>query len=116
MTDRRVYQCPNTGRFYDPLALRRSLVIGSKGRFNDSARDMRDPDPVKSAAATETIVAAGRTAFGLDPIDSETGEGVPDADVIEAVTAFTGWLAGKDETAQSGPNSAPCTGCRQAGN
>ena len=37
----------------------------------------------------------------------------PDAVVLEALTAFTQWLAGKGGTARGGPSGAPCTDCQQ---
>ena len=111
--ERQIYRDPGTLRFYDPLALKRALLRSARGRFNEAIKtygsDASTAD--EKAQAEAMIVLAGREAFGLKPIDPQTGEGVVDAVVIDAVTAFTRWLKGKDETAQSGPNSVPCTGC-----
>lgn len=111
--ERLIYQDPATERFFDPLAVKRSLVLAGRGQLNAhfATYGKADADPVAKARAEEAIVAAGRAAFGLPPIDPKTGEGVGDAKVIEAVTAFTRWLRGKDKAAQNGPNSAPCTAC-----
>lgn len=115
--DRLIYVCPATGGHFDPLAVKRRLLIAGKGVLNTHFLAWGDKtvDPAKKAVAEEAIVAAGRAAFGLAPIDQKTGAGIGDARVIEAVTAFTRWLRGKDSPVQSGPNSAPCTDCPQIG-
>lgn len=105
-----IYQCPVTKRFYDPLAVKRALRKAN-GAILALARATADEDEDARLAAEEKIAAAGRAAFGLAPVDATTGSGVPEALVLAAVTAFTRWLRGKGETAQSGPTSAPCTDC-----
>lgn len=110
-SDRQVYSCPVTGMRFDPLAVKRTIAAASRSRFNDLCADARSDDPAKREAAVGGIVAAGRAAFNLKPIDPKTGEGVLDAVVYDAVIAFTKWLKGKGEGAQGMPNSAPCSGC-----
>lgn len=109
--ERLVYLCPVTGRHFDPLAVKRALVVATRNRFNQACADSASKDPVVAADAESVIVAGGRAAFGLRPIDPQTGDGTVDADVIEAVRAFTRWLRGKGPTAQNSPTSAPCTDC-----
>lgn len=113
--ERQVYRCPVTGRYLDPLAARRSMFAAAKGRggFNGAVADARSPDEGVRAAGEERLVAAGRAALGLPPIDPKTGEGVTDAVAMEALTAFTRWLSGKGGTARGGPSGAPCTDCPQ---
>lgn len=107
--DRLVYRCPATKRYYDPLALRRGFLLARE--YNAAAQGMRSDDACVAAEAEGVVVAVGRKIFGLKPIDPITGEGVTDSLVVEAVTAYTGWLRGKSETAQSSGPSAPCTDC-----
>jgi hypothetical protein len=111
--DKLVYSDPATGQFFDPLAVKRRLLLAGKGRINEAFAAYADPE--KRLVAEGVIVACGREAFGFAPIDPKTGNGVTDTKVIEAVTAFTRWLRGKGSPAQSGPNSAPCTDCPQTG-
>lgn len=96
----KVYRCPVTGRFYDPLRVRRDLLSRD---FNKLVADR--------AANEGDLVTVGRAALGLSEIDAETGAGWTDAAVLDALTSFTEYLAGKDETAQNSPTSAPCTDC-----
>ena len=114
--ERQVYQCPETKRFYDPLSVKRKLVIAGKGQFNKAVAVYNGGagTPEELAQAEGILVASGREALGMPAINPATGEGHGDASVILAVTAFTRWLRGKDGTVQSGPNSAPCTDCPQA--
>ena len=113
--ERAVYTCPATSNCYDPLAVRRRLLIAGQNRLNEHflVYGDKNAEASKKALAEEAIVRAGRAAFDLKPIDPKTGEGIGDAKVIEAVTAFARWLRGKDSPVQSGPNSAPCTDCPQ---
>jgi hypothetical protein len=107
--ERRIYTCPATGGQFDPLALRRVFRIRSE--YNKALTDMGSEDDAVAASAEGTVVSIGRQAFGLRPVNPNDGTGVTDAIVLEAVSAFTRWLKGKGQTAQSGPNSAPCSGC-----
>jgi hypothetical protein len=105
-----IYQCPATENFYDPAAVKRALLMN---RFNEGAEQMNMLDPLKVAAGEALVVAAARKAFSLLPVDPKTGQGVPDATVLEAVRKFTAWLRGKGQAAVAGSSGAPCTGCPQ---
>ena len=109
--ERQIYTCPITGRKYDPLAVKRSLAIASRGGFNAAVADSRSTDAVIRASGQERLVTYARSALSLLPINPETGVGWLDVVVLDAITAFTRWLAGKGGRVQSGPNSAPCTDC-----
>ncbi len=109
--DRLIYKCPVTEKALDPLALKRAITVASKNRFNAIVQEARSTDELVRATAEGQLVAVGRAAFGLAPIDPKSGAGVLDTVVLEAVTAFTRWLSKKGPTAQSGPDSAPCTAC-----
>lgn len=96
------------GRF-DPLAVRRKLVIASGGELNsliDTWEEQRDAETVAAALAEEKLVAAARSAFSLKPISDENG--VCDADVIELLADFLEYLAGKPETHSGSPITSPC--------
>lgn len=107
--DRLIYTCPVTGFKYDPLALRRAFLI--ERAYNDAVGNLEALDPAVAATAEETVIAIGRRIFKLPPIDRVTGNGATDSMVMAAVTAVTGWLKGKDSTAQNSGPSAPCTDC-----
>lgn len=109
--DRLIYKCPVTEKSLDPLAVKRAVTIASKNRFNALTQDYRSEDPLVRAVAEEALVGVARAAFGLKPIDGKTGAGTPDADALEALTAFTKWLTKKGPRAQSTQEPAPCTTC-----
>ncbi len=100
----KAYQCPVTGRFFDPLRVQRKLL--SAGDVN--AWITETP---RSAESEEKLISAARDALSLSPIDAETGAGWTDSVVLDSLDRFTVFLAGKDETEQTSPTSAPCTGC-----
>lgn len=96
------------GRF-DPLAVRRKLVIASNGELNNLIEvweDQRDAETVAAALAEEKLVAAARSAFSLKPLGEESG--VCDADVIEVLADFLEYLVGKHETHSGSPITSPC--------
>lgn len=111
MSEKDIYQCPVSGRFHDPLAVKRAVVLASKGRFNDAVAAWKGEDQVDRANAEAVLVTAARAGLGLPPVDPKTGQGVTDAQAIEALTAFTKWCRGKGQRAASTHDSRPCTGC-----
>lgn len=114
-TDARIYQCPVTQQFYDPLAVRRALTLASRpAGFNAALQDSRSADEAKQADGEARVIAATRAALGLPAIDAKTGKGVPDQVVLDAITAFTRWLAGKGPRPADGSIGAPCTDCQDA--
>lgn len=96
MEPREIYKCPVTGRYYDPLRVRRALL---------AVADWDDD---------EALTAVARSALGLAPIDPETGAGWLDAEAYAALSHFTDWLEKKDVTAKNWPTSAPSTACPPA--
>lgn len=97
----KVYQCPVTSRFYDPLRVQRDLFRLSAGEVNDWIR----------SGDRDNLITLARKVFGLPDIDPVTGRGVLDAEVIEVLDRYTEWLSGKVETVQISPTSVPCTDC-----
>lgn len=98
---RRIYKCPVTAHCHDPLALRRAFILSKD--YNSAAEGVRaHAEGTEShAQAEEKLVAIGRSIFAMPAINPDTGEGWTDTEVIGAVSAFTRWLKGKVETAQS---------------
>jgi len=93
-SDKLIYTAPH-GRPYDPLALQRKLLLASTGTLNDllatwSAAESTDLD---RAAAEESLVAITRSAFDLQPFDTEGG--VTDRIALNCLTDFLEWLAKK---------------------
>jgi hypothetical protein len=107
--DRQIYTDPATGRKYDPLAVKRAITAATNGQFNVLVTAVSGDDPARAADAQDRLIAAARSAFGLKPLDPDTGQGVLDAVAYEALIEFTRWLKGKGPRAQTRPNSAPCT-------
>jgi len=103
--ERAVYRCPVTNRAYDPLAVKRALDAATAGRFNALCGEKTD-------AARASLTDAARKAFGLKAIDPQTGDGVLDATVWDALCRFTGYLRGKGNRAKPTPQASPCTGSR----
>lgn len=103
--ERQVYRCPYTNRAYDPLAVKTALGAATGGRFSALCGEKTD-------AARSALVAATRKAMALPPIDPESGKGVLDAVVWQALCAFTAYLRGKGPRAKPMPQASPCTGSR----
>jgi len=105
--NRDVYQCPVTQRFYDPLEMRRALLIESSFQINEWIEEQKSSDPAVTWPAQAKVVAVTRKVFGLQPIDPITGGGEGDARVIAVLNAFTEWLEGKGGGGQNRDSSPP---------
>ena len=101
--EKQVYECPHG--HYDPLALKRGLVIHSTGRFNALLHEIRSSDEVVAAKAMEQLIDVGRKTFNLKALD------VLDHEVYDAITAFTQYLRKKGPRAQSTQKPVPCINC-----
>ncbi len=110
-----VYQCPVTGRFLDPFRVLAALRQQAGKELNSLAAKV-DTDPT----AALKMAGAARVAFGLPPVSSTTGEGTPDAVILEMVEKFAEYVKGKGPGAGSWrswslpsvalpPSSAPTT-------
>lgn len=89
---------------YDPLAIRRKLVIATKGKFNDLLKRQQGDDELESAVAEEELVAAVRSAFSLPPL-TPTG-GVADADALDLLDDYLDYLKNSNGAGDSEPNSS----------
>lgn len=111
MSEQEIYKCPICDRYYDPLAVRRAVVLASAGKYNEAVAGRKGDDPVASAEAEALLVRAARAAFSLPAVDPATGAGWTDSQALDALGAFTRWLKAKKGSGQTGRNSTPCTGC-----
>ena len=109
--EKAIYTCPITQRKYDPLAVRRALVLASKNTFNAVVSRVRSQDAIEHETAMGELIAIGRKALDLPAVDVNTGAGWLDSQVYDAILAFTGFLRKKGLRAQSTPSTAPCTDC-----
>lgn len=120
---------PNVGEIhYDPLVLRRRLLAATRGRcwelakaakdFEAQVRQAGDGDS-EAAIATraefsthlavveEQLASAGMQAFGLTPIDADTGHGHTELAALRLLYTFLEWLEGKGERSGTWPTSSP---------
>lgn len=124
---REIYQVDFDGQeqpvFYDPMAVRRHLLTQTSGRCwqlfsdarameltllettGDSEQDtaIRAELSMRLAHLEGELADAGYHAFGLDPIDSQTKEGITETQVLQIVKEFLGWIEEKKGSAGSCP-------------
>lgn len=93
--NRFAYRCPVTRTYHDPLHVRRALYLGSSGEFNEWLVAQRDKDVAVAFTTHEKLLPVVREAFGFAPLDTNTGRGVTDEEVIRAMSAYLRWLEGK---------------------
>lgn len=98
------------GRTYDPLEVRRKLVIQSGGKWNDWVVQFNEGETeLARSQAEELLVAAARTAFDVKPVSQK---GLTDAAVLELLALYLEWLLTPSESVTSpSPMSQPCTDC-----
>lgn len=100
--DRLVFRYEVNGRavFADPLALRRRLIQATGGEFNTLLAEAQpatggESDPAGEVGrenARERVLGAVYQAFGLTPVDPETGGGVTEEEAAAVLTAYLAWL------------------------
>lgn len=100
--DKIIYTSPTNHR-YDPLALKRKLVLASNGNFNSWLLQWTDDQTpeVNRAQAENAIVEAARAGFGLGSFEQD--QGYTDAVVLAVVEDFLEWLQGKELRGQKRP-------------
>ena len=90
--DKLIYRTPDGQRAYDPLTLRRKLLLASGNRLNEWVGLYNDAlDELDALRAEESLVAAARVAFDLKPLTEEGG--VPDKTVLEYLSHLLEWLS-----------------------
>lgn len=90
------YTIDGEKRYADPLVVLRIIVdvIGDRVESALAAAN-NEADLVASERARVQIVAGTRAAFKLPSVSMETGDGVPEADVIDLFRAFWDWMQEK---------------------
>lgn len=96
------YLLPNgEKRFADPLEVRYVLLAKSNGEIDKLAQRSRSETMLDSQVANTKIAECVREAFGLKPVDPQTGEGAPQA---YCVALFNQYLEFYDQKkTSSGP-------------
>jgi hypothetical protein len=101
---------PETKRVYgrfDPLAVRRELVISTGNRLNDLLDVFEgEGDELAKAKAERELAAAARSAFSLPPVTAQNG--VTDAEGIGLLYDFLDYLGKGPATDVGSPNTSPC--------
>jgi hypothetical protein len=109
--DKLIYTTPDGLRSYDPLSLRRKLLLASKNRLNEWVALYNDAlDEVDALTAEDSLVAATRAAFVLPPMTEPNG--VSDKTVLEYLSHLLEWLSAPLSPMGVGsPIDRPCTDC-----
>lgn len=113
MDTKDIYRCHVSGRFHDPLAVHRKLLLQSRGEINTWLRDQRGADELASLAAEDKLVPVIRAAFGLTPVDPANGSGTTDSNALRTLDFFLRWLEEKKVRGQSSQTVSPCADCPQ---
>lgn len=107
----KIYKTGDGRLSFDPLSLRRRLLIESGNELNSLIALYNDAaDPLEALKAEDRLVAVGRAAFGLAPVTQDGG--VDDATVLDYLAHFLEWLS-RPVNSQSPPMSidTPCLDC-----
>lgn len=95
----RYWAGPTTGPIAaDPYELLRDMTIALQGSINGVLGEWRCEDEVASAIAEKRLVAAARTAFGMDPFDRtdpQGGGGATSTEVLKTLLEFLQFLGQK---------------------
>lgn len=92
-------------RWADPVQLRRDLLRASAGRLWEwaaSARAIQDAGDTSPEAAVKLadleghLVAAAYMAFGLPPVDPNSGTGVTETEMAAVLKSFLEYAEGKE--------------------
>lgn len=114
--EREIYCCLVGGRprRYDPLVIRRRLVLESDGRFEAIRAEYESDDELLSLRAEDLLVRLARSAFDFRPItDTESPDEVTDADALETLYDWIEWMGKPSSAGDSPPNSSqPSESCR----
>lgn len=111
-----IYCCTVAGqpRRYDPLAVRRRLLVETGGQFESLRAEYEGDDEAASLAAEELLLPAIRAAFRLRPIaDAAHPDEATDGDALELLYDYLDFV-GKPKSAGETPptSSQPSDACR----
>jgi len=111
LTDKRIYQLPNSALKFDPLDLRRRFTIQSGGKLSEWVDAYNDGETeLERAVAEESLVKLTRSVFGFKAVTEK--DGVGDEAVLEYLAHYLEWLL-KPSEPPINPflTSQPCTDC-----
>lgn len=109
--DSMIYKCPVTGYWFDPLAIQRRLLVGSKGNINTWIKEQRGEDELIALEAEERMLPVIRAAFGLVEVDKASGSGHPTELVLNTLTHYLQWAEAKKVKGQTSQLESPCVDC-----
>lgn len=111
-----IYCCTVGGqqRRYDPLAVRRRLLIETAGQFELLRAEYEGDDEMASLAAEELLLPAVRAAFRLTPIaDAAAADEATDGDALELLYDYLDFVGKPKSADATGPTSSqPSGACR----
>lgn len=89
--NKELYVTPDQRFAYDPLTLRRRLLVLSENKLNDLINLYNDgQSEVDRLKAEDQLLQVCRAAFGLPAFTAQGG--VPDESVLEYLSHFLEWL------------------------
>lgn len=89
--NKELYVTPDNRFAYDPLTVRRRLLVLSENKLNDLITIYNDSNSeVERLRAEDRLLQVCREAFGLPPLTAQGG--VPDESVLEYLSHFLEWL------------------------
>jgi hypothetical protein len=92
--------------YADPIRLKRRLDHALEGETPKWIERYNDPAHPQHYDAQERVLAAAVWAMELRPFNPQTGEGVLEAEVEQALYGFLEYLEGKGPRAESTPTSS----------
>lgn len=113
MTRTDIFGPYNNGKadvYGDPLAIHRRLVHHLGGDPNQFLKDYRSEVEPVAFEATQRLLAATTSAFGLFPFDPMTGEGATEDDTLNVLFDLVDWLESKKKSTGNSLTSSPATG------
>lgn len=100
-------------RSYDPIKVRRHLLIYSQNQFSDWVSKYNEGSEVEQANAEELLISVSRKAFNLPEVTEQGG--VDDGVVLDLLAAYLEWLSvGPSVSTETSRISRPCTDCHPA--
>lgn len=92
MTDNLIYTLPDGSRSYDPLSVRRKLLLSSRNQLNQWIALYNDGiEELDRLAAEDNLIAVTRMAMELRPATEPAG--VTDQQVLEYLSHLLEWLS-----------------------
>lgn len=90
--DKLIYTLPDGSKSYDPLSVRRKLLLASKNQLNRWIELYNDAvEELDRLAAEESLIGVAREAFGLPPLTEKGGSA--DKTVMEYLSHLLEWLS-----------------------